>query len=217
MRRSTVAFTADSWGLGKLLDDFVTEIDVERSEGSKTRVTPRGFYVPRGWRGRIFNALVIRRARRKRASNTVRGFKRLLEGWPPPVIAHRAGRAVELACRQTLIEGAETRMSESIPKGLAQGRAARAAGRLSEARAASERALAMCQGRSEEDQTLVTVLKALGQLDRDEGLLEAALHRYQMAVAACRRDLPGAMQAHTVRHLMCARISDVWPKLSLAT
>jgi hypothetical protein len=84
LRRSTVAFTADSWGLGKLLDDFVTEIEVEPCEGAKTRVTLRGFYTPKGWRGRILNALVIRRAMRKRASDTVRGFKRLLEGRPSP-------------------------------------------------------------------------------------------------------------------------------------
>jgi hypothetical protein len=84
MRRSTVAFTADSWGLGRLLGDFVTEIAVEPFEGAKTRVTLRGFYTPKGWRGRIINALIIRRAMRKRARDTVRGFKRLLEGPPFP-------------------------------------------------------------------------------------------------------------------------------------
>ena len=84
LRSSTVAFTADSWGLGKLLDDFVTEIAVEPVEGTKTRVTLRGFYTPRGWRGWVLNALVIRRTMRKRAGDTVRGFKRLLEGQASP-------------------------------------------------------------------------------------------------------------------------------------
>jgi len=78
LRSSTVAFTADSWGLGQLLDDFVTEVTMEPVEGTKTRVTLRGFYTPRGWRGWVLNALVIRRTMRKRASDTLRGFKRLL-------------------------------------------------------------------------------------------------------------------------------------------
>jgi len=79
LRRSTVAFTADSWGLGKLLDDFVTEIAVESVDGTSTRVTLRGFYTPRGLKGRILNMMVIRRTMRKRAGDTIRGFKRLLE------------------------------------------------------------------------------------------------------------------------------------------
>jgi polyketide cyclase/dehydrase/lipid transport protein len=80
LRSSTVAFTADSWGLAKLLDDFVTEIAMEPVEGTKTRVTLRGFYTTRGWRGWVLNALVIRRTMRKRANDTIRGLKRLLEG-----------------------------------------------------------------------------------------------------------------------------------------
>jgi len=84
LRRSTVAFTADSWGLGKLLDGFVTEIAVESVEGTKTRVVLRGFYTPRGWRGRVMNALVIRRTMRKRAGATILGFKRLIEGQVSP-------------------------------------------------------------------------------------------------------------------------------------
>ena len=84
LRSSTIAFTADSWGLGKLLDDFVTEIAVEPFEGTKTRVTLRGFYAPVGWRGWLFNALVIRRTMRKRARDTVRGLKRLLEAQASP-------------------------------------------------------------------------------------------------------------------------------------
>jgi polyketide cyclase/dehydrase/lipid transport protein len=51
LRSSTVAFMSDSLGLSKLLDDFVTEITVEPVEGTKTRVTLRGFYTPRGGGG----------------------------------------------------------------------------------------------------------------------------------------------------------------------
>ena len=79
LQSSTVAFTADSWGLGKLIGEFVTEIAVESVGSSKTHVSLRGYYAPRGWRGWIFNALVIRRTMRRRAIDTMRGFKRLLE------------------------------------------------------------------------------------------------------------------------------------------
>jgi hypothetical protein len=98
LQSSTVSFTADSWGLGKLLDDFVTEIAVEPFEGTKTRVSLRGFYAPRGWRGWLFNALVIRRTMRKRASDTVRGLKRLLEVQASPEgIAAEPGAAPDPA------------------------------------------------------------------------------------------------------------------------
>ena len=85
LRSTTVAFTADSWGLSKLLNDFVTEISVEPSAGTKTHVTLRGFYTTKGWRGTILNVLVIRRTMRKRASDTLRGLKRLLENPKLPV------------------------------------------------------------------------------------------------------------------------------------
>jgi hypothetical protein len=43
LRRTTVAFTDDSWGLSKLIEDFVTEISVEPGKKSQTRVTLKGF------------------------------------------------------------------------------------------------------------------------------------------------------------------------------
>jgi hypothetical protein len=79
LRSSTVAFTDDSWGLSKLVGDFITEIHVEPLAEAKTRVMLRGFYTTKGWRGYVLNALVIRRTMRKRAQETLRGFKRLLE------------------------------------------------------------------------------------------------------------------------------------------
>jgi len=79
LRYSTVAFTADSWGMGRLIDDFVTEIAVEPAGESKTRVILRGFYTPKGWRGAVLNALLIRRTMKSRAIDTIHGLKRLLE------------------------------------------------------------------------------------------------------------------------------------------
>jgi hypothetical protein len=84
LRSTTVGFTDDSWGLSKLIDDFVTEISIEPSAGSTTRVILRGFYAPKGWWGVVLNALVLRRGMRNRAAATLRGFKRLLEGKSSP-------------------------------------------------------------------------------------------------------------------------------------
>ena len=81
-RSTTVGFTDDSWGLSKLVSDFVTEISVEPSGEAMTRVVLRGFYTPTGWWGAILNALVIRRNMRNRAADTLRGAKQLLESNP---------------------------------------------------------------------------------------------------------------------------------------
>jgi uncharacterized membrane protein len=82
LRSSTVAFTDDSWGLSKLVSDFVTEVSVERSGGAMTRVVLRGFYTPKGWWGALLNALFIRRNMRTRAADTLQGAKQLLESTP---------------------------------------------------------------------------------------------------------------------------------------
>jgi uncharacterized membrane protein len=83
LRSTTVGFTDDSWGLSKLIRDFVTEVSVEPRAEAETQVILRGFYTPKGWWGAVLNALVIRRHMRKRADDTLRGFKRLLEGNAP--------------------------------------------------------------------------------------------------------------------------------------
>jgi hypothetical protein len=41
LRRTTVGFTADSWGVSALIDDFVAEIAVESVDASKTRAHSR--------------------------------------------------------------------------------------------------------------------------------------------------------------------------------
>lgn len=81
---TTVAFTDDSWGLSKLIDNFVTEVSVQSSGVLKTQIVFQGFYNPKGWWGAILNALVLRRNMRKRATDTLRGLKRLLENKSSP-------------------------------------------------------------------------------------------------------------------------------------
>jgi hypothetical protein len=83
LHRTTVAFTDDSWGLSKLIDDFVTEIVVEPSGDSMTRVVLRGFYTPRGAWGAVLNTLVLRRQMRRRAADTLRGLGQLLASGRP--------------------------------------------------------------------------------------------------------------------------------------
>jgi hypothetical protein len=79
LRRTTVAFTDDSWGISKLVENFVTEISLEPETGSETRVSLRGYYAGRGWRGAILNAVFLRRKMRKHAEETLEGLKRLVE------------------------------------------------------------------------------------------------------------------------------------------
>lgn len=93
------------------------------------------------------------------------------------------------------------RMTQDPGEWLERARTARAGGRPAEARAALERALALCQNQPELDVALLAVLRALAQLERDEGRLEAAADRYQAAVAVCRRGASSNTLAHTVRHL----------------
>lgn len=61
--------------------------------------------------------------------------------------------------------------------------------------------MALCQDAPEEDEALLAVLRALAQLERDEGHLEAAADRYRAAVSVCRRGASDNMLAHTLRHL----------------
>ncbi|HVM44302.1 MAG TPA: ankyrin repeat domain-containing protein [Candidatus Thermoplasmatota archaeon] len=47
----------------------------------------------------------------------------------------------------------------------------------------------------------IEALKAIGQLDRDQGDLQAALARYEEALALCEAERDGLLTAHTLRHV----------------
>ena len=77
---------------------------------------------------------------------------------------------------------------------------ARRDGRLRDAGRELAEALAVCRQTGDDDE-LVSVLKALGQLERDQGRPEAAQRFYEEAVDLCRKGDKPLDLAHTVRHL----------------
>jgi tetratricopeptide (TPR) repeat protein len=93
-------------------------------------------------------------------------------------------------------------MTDKVREHLAAARAAREAGETAEARRRLEDALELCRARQEDQgDVLVSVLKALGQIERDEDAPGAALQRYREAVLACRQRASTDTLAHTIRHL----------------
>jgi uncharacterized membrane protein len=79
-RKTTVAFPEDSWGLSGMFEEFLAELSVAPEEGDTTLVRLQAYYLPRGWKVGLMNALFIRRMMRKRARLTLEGFRRLVEG-----------------------------------------------------------------------------------------------------------------------------------------
>lgn len=77
--RTTVAFAEDSWGIGRMVENFLTEISVEPVASGETVLRLRAWYRPKGWFTRLTNPLVLRRMMRSRAFATLDGLKRLVE------------------------------------------------------------------------------------------------------------------------------------------
>ncbi len=77
---------------------------------------------------------------------------------------------------------------------------ARRENRLDDAHRDLVEAVALCRQASA-DRELVQALKALGQIERDQGNGEAARLLYEEAVAICRGQDDPLTLAHTVRHL----------------
>lgn len=83
LRRTTVAFSDDSWGLSRMFDAFLAETTVEAQGDDATVVRIEASYRPRGFRMRLMHSLFMRRMMRKRAMLTLEGLKRLIEAGRP--------------------------------------------------------------------------------------------------------------------------------------
>lgn len=77
--KTTVEFSEDSWGMGKMFGDFMAETAVEPQGKDVTVVRLRAYYVPRGFGMGIVHSLFVRRVMRKRARLTLEGLRRLVE------------------------------------------------------------------------------------------------------------------------------------------
>ena len=77
--RFATAFPEDTWGLSKMLREFVVvSILVPRGD-SETDVVLEAYYEPMGWKMAVLNALILRRVMARRALRTIEGVKRLAE------------------------------------------------------------------------------------------------------------------------------------------
>ncbi|RMF58766.1 MAG: SRPBCC family protein, partial [Calditrichaeota bacterium] len=79
-RKTTVAFSGDSWGMGRMFDEFLAETTVEAGPEDTTLVHLKAYYIPRGFKMRLVHGLFMRRMMCKRAKLTLDGLKRLVEG-----------------------------------------------------------------------------------------------------------------------------------------
>jgi uncharacterized protein YndB with AHSA1/START domain len=76
--RMAVAFTEDTWGMSKMLADFVVETILESESGGRTRLILEAFYEPVGWKTKLMNP-ILRSVMARRARQTLEGIKRLAE------------------------------------------------------------------------------------------------------------------------------------------
>lgn len=78
-KKMSIAFGEDSWGLGKMVSDFLSELTLTPTKNNNTILLLKAFYNPVGLKMRFFDPLVMRRMMRKRAKRTLLGLKELLE------------------------------------------------------------------------------------------------------------------------------------------
>jgi hypothetical protein len=77
--RFTTAFPEDTWGISKILRDFVVESILVPQGDFETDAVLEAYYEPIGWKMRALNVLFLRRLMARRALSTLKGVKRLAE------------------------------------------------------------------------------------------------------------------------------------------
>src|SRR5262245_51780375 len=83
-RMLATRMVSDTWGIDKMLSGFsVVSTISPRTEGSSI-LKFEAFYEPVGLKNRLLNAVVLRRALRKRSLAVMNGIKRLVEGEASP-------------------------------------------------------------------------------------------------------------------------------------
>jgi hypothetical protein len=78
-RMLATRMVSDTWGIDRMLTDFRVEATVSRRTETSTILKFRAFYEPVGLKNRVLNALVLRRALRRRSLAVMNGIKRLAE------------------------------------------------------------------------------------------------------------------------------------------
>lgn len=82
-QKTVTLSVADTWGLSKLLQDFVTETSLSSEDNLTTTVTMLGYYEPVDFKASIMNLLFIRRMMTKRGLDVLSGIKNAVERHDP--------------------------------------------------------------------------------------------------------------------------------------
>ena len=77
--RMATAFSEDTWGISRMLRDFVVEAVLKPRGSHETSLVLEAYYEPVGFKSKFLNALMLRRIMRRRAFRTLEGIKRLVE------------------------------------------------------------------------------------------------------------------------------------------
>lgn len=77
--RIATAFPEDTWGISKMLREFVVDTVLVPHGDSETDLLLEAYYEPIGLMTRVLNALFLRRLMARRALRTIEGLKRLAE------------------------------------------------------------------------------------------------------------------------------------------
>ena len=78
-RRVSTYMASDSWGVDKMLKEFVVETTLIPQPDDGTVLRFEGFYDPVGMVNRILNLVILRRKTMKRSLDVMDGIKRLAE------------------------------------------------------------------------------------------------------------------------------------------
>jgi len=83
-RMLATRMVSDTWGVARMLTNFTVEATVSRRTETSTVLKLQAFYEPVGFKNRVLNALVLRRALRRRSLAVLSGIKRVAEGKTDP-------------------------------------------------------------------------------------------------------------------------------------
>ena len=78
-KKLSTAMTQDSWGLYKMLADFIVDTSLEPVDDNSCYLQFEAYYNPIGLRNKILNFLILKRAFRKRSKSVMEDIKRRAE------------------------------------------------------------------------------------------------------------------------------------------
>ncbi len=77
--KTTILAVEDTWGLSKMLKNYITDVTFEKADEQTTILHFSGYYDPIGLKVKIMNILVLRRIMKKRGKQVLTGLKDLVE------------------------------------------------------------------------------------------------------------------------------------------